>query len=433
MRLQVPCLDDFESIATPQKRELIRHICLNFESPRYTPTCCSRSFSPPITTGSIVGDGIWKLMSILSTWGPSSELALEINVYSPSDCEHYFKNIYLSSDDVEHDEDPLTDACRAGSQYHDPRHGWKHGRQTTAPPPYALDHLFEDIRLSFPDTLPRVQAVTHLIIRRQLRRRLTWELRELLRAFGRLEQMSFEPWAPYQDAYKTYHKLTLAFLIQSYLPNTLNRLIAFEDSYEFYDKFLKPPVLIPWYSSAHNNDGVGVALAYRSVRLEHLAVSFMVDAEQVFRHCQAKWIWPKLQSLALTSQLLQDGREKREQIEALLFQASVLARRMPRMHTFVLWNGGKGHACAFIYRNDGDTASITWRGTWRLELNSREVESWQLTASKPRFLELELKQEHIREIIRSHGDAIYHLKLPCQVIDPASLWQIRREAYTKAQ
>ncbi|KAF4997771.1 hypothetical protein FDECE_11993 [Fusarium decemcellulare] len=318
-------------------------------------------------------------MSILSTWGPSNELALEINVYSPSDCEHYFKNIYLSSDDVEHDEDPLTDACRAGSQYHDPRHGWEHGQQTTAPPPYALGHLFEDIRLIFPVTLPRVQAVTHLIVRRQLRRYLTWELRELLRAFGRLEQMSFEPWAPYQDAGKIVHRLT------------------FEDSYEFYDKFLKPPVLIPWHSSAHT-DGVGLAFAYQSVRLQHLAVSFMVDAEQVFQRCQPKWIYPNLQSLALTSQLLQDGGEKREQIEALLFQASVLARRMPRMHTFVLWNGGKGHACAFIYRNDGDTASITWRGTWHLELNSREVESWQLAASKPRFLELELKQERIGEI-----------------------------------
>jgi hypothetical protein len=106
---------------------------------------------------------------------------------------------------------------------------------------------------------------------------------------------------------------------------------------------------------------------------------------------------------------------------------------MPKLHTFVLWNGGKTHACAFIYRIDRDGASITWRGTWHLELSPLVVKSWWLAASKlpcSEFSELQIKQEYVRGVIKSHGDAIYHLELPCQVIDPASLWQIRREAYS---
>ena len=179
--------------------------------------------------------------------------------------------------------------------------------------------------------------------------------------------------------------------------------------------------------------GLGAVFASKSLELQHLAVSFIVNAEELFRHCQSTWDWLHLQSLALTSQLLQDDEEKRKQIEALLCLAGALAQKMPKLQTFVLWNGGKAHACAFIFRIDRDSASVTWRGTWQLELSPLVVKSWQLAASKRTLSKLEIKQERIRGVIKSHGDAIYHLGLPCQVIDPASLWQIRREGRSLAQ
>lgn len=216
-------------------------------------------------------------------------------------------------------------------------------------------------------------------------------------------------------------------------PHTLTRLIVFEDSYKFYDRFPKRPAHVPWFNSSDTIYGLSAVFASKSLDLQHLAVSFMVNAEELFLQCQSTWTWPHLQSLALTSQLLQDDWGKREQIEALLCRASVLVQKMPKIHTFVLWNGGKAHACAFIYRIDRDRASVTWRGTWHLELSPRVVESWQLAASRLPSPELQLKQECIREAIRCHGDAIYHLKLPCQVIEPASLWQIRREVCSLAQ
>lgn len=200
----------------------------------------------------------------------------------------------------------------------------------------------------------------------------------------------------------------------------------FRDSNEFYDTL--PPSTIQRHPPGHR-DRFDVAFAFKSLELYHLAVSFMVDAEDMFRICQPTWIWPNLQTLSLTSQLLQSHDEKRGAIEALLCRAGDLVRQMPKMRTLVLWNGGKDHACAFIYRVDSnDHPSITWRGTWDLEMSPCIIESWQNVASTFPSCRLDVRKEHIEETIRSHGDAIDSLRLPLQVVEPASLWQMRREA-----
>ncbi|KAI1382464.1 hypothetical protein F4677DRAFT_452156 [Hypoxylon crocopeplum] len=426
IKLRVSCLNDFEYIASPQKRGIIHHICLNVELPRYASTCCSKRRSPSVRISPIVSDGIWKLFSILGTWGPANNLALEINVYSPSDCEHSFRNLNLSSDDIEHDEDAMPDAWRTRIPFHDPQHGWMHGQRVKAPPRSAMLRLFRPIQLVFREMLPRVKAVTCLIIRRQLRRCISPSgLGLLLSRFDRLEHISYEPWAPYEAADREFHdrEIGLSFTMWNNLPDTRNILTVFEDSHKFYDPFPKPPAYIPWFNLFDPSEGLAAVFASKSLDLQHLAISFMVNAEELFQHCRSTWSWSHLQSLALTSQLLQDDSEKREQIEALLCRARVLVQKMPKINTFVLWNDGKAHACAFIYRIDGDRAS----------LSPLVVKSWQLAASKLRYSELQLKQECIQAVLKSHGDAIYHLELPCEVIDPASLWQIRREGYSLAQ
>lgn len=212
------------------------------------------------------------------------------------------------------------------------------------------------------------------------------------------------------------------------LPETLNRLTIFEDSYKFYDPFPKRPAYIPWFNLVDPSEGLGAIFASKSLSLQHLTLSFIINAEDLFQYCQSTWEWSHLQSLALTSQVLHcdDDGKKHKQIQGLLCQAGVFAKKMPKLRTFIIWNGGKAHACAFIYRTDGNSASVTWRGTWHMDLSASVIKSWQLVASKLRC-KLQITQECIRGVINSHGDAIYHLELPCQVIDPRSLWQIRRE------
>ncbi|KAK1972162.1 hypothetical protein LY78DRAFT_743255 [Colletotrichum sublineola] len=289
LKLGVSCIDDFGSLISPRKRDIIHHICLEIELPRYTAACCSKPrpkrwsegrlkrrskrISPPENANSIVGNGIWRLFSILSTWRRAAHLALEITAYSPSDCEHWFKNICLSTDNVVPDRNATPDAWRAMNPHHDLQHCWVHGKRITNPPwPAAL------------------------------------------RLFGSIFPVSHETWS-------------------------------------------------------------------------------------------------HLQSLALTSQLLQSGPDKTREIEVLLCRASALVQKVPKLHTF--------RRCL-----------DHWSGTWRLEWSPGVVKAWQLAASKLSSHRFEIRQEYVQGDITSHGDAIYHLELPCKVIDPASLWQIRREAWS---
>lgn len=214
------------------------------------------------------------------------------------------------------------------------------------------------------------------------------------------------------------------------LPATLDKLTIFEDDYKFYTRFPRP--LYPIHTTLARREKLDVKFASKSRDLQYVSISFIVNAEVFFRHCQPEWTWPRLQTLALTSQILQQG--ERSLIEPLLCQVGVLVRNMPKLHTLVLWNGGKGHACAFIYRwLERDGASITWRGTWHLALSPDVINSWRPVGSESpysRASKLQVKQEQVQGVITSHGDAIHHLDLPCRVVEPASLWQIRREAYS---
>ena len=171
---------------------------------------------------------------------------------------------------------------------------------------------------------------------------------------------------------------------------------------------------------------IGAAFASRSLDLEQLSVSYMVNAEDFFQACTRTWTWQHLQSLALTSQLLQ-YMGSRQEIYALLCGAGIAALQMPRLHTLALWNSTGGDACAFIYHTDRDCAYITWRGTWDLELSPRVVKVWQCLAFKVHSSELRIDKQRIQGVIGSHGDAIHHLDLPCRVVEPTSLWQIRME------
>ncbi len=141
LKLQVPCLDDFERLIVRQ-RELVHHIWFDIELPGYTCRCCKRdeSMSCTLRNDSIVSKGIWKLFSILSAWKLASGLTLELNAHSPSDSDHWFKDYYFASDD-EGNED-ATSGQEIDHKWHDPQHGWINGQQVQTPPASAILRLF---------------------------------------------------------------------------------------------------------------------------------------------------------------------------------------------------------------------------------------------------------------------------------------------------
>ena len=176
------------------------------------------------------------------------------------------------------------------------------------------------------------------------------------------------------------------------------------------------------------------ALVEASLGLEHLAASFVSDASHFFDACQ-KWnIWPRLESLALTSNIL-EPQQQSLYINDLLETIALVAMKMPRLKVMELWNGRAGFAGFFKYQicESDRTAKITWRSTWDLTLESRVLEAWQAVVSERVDCKLEVITETLdaNVVITSHSDAIRYLMLLNTVIHPVSLWQIQKEIALK--
>ncbi|KAM0451736.1 hypothetical protein ACHAPV_005937 [Trichoderma viride] len=198
IKLRSSRLGEFEYMVSPQKRHLIRHIWLDIELRRYSTRCCCKRNSQLKTMGRTVTKAIRRIFSILSNWETGNELTLELNVVCPSDSEHWFRNLHFSSDCVDDDEESAK-LYEADHLHHDPHHGWLHGAQVEAPSRAAMYQLLYPIKLDEyqldSKPLPTVKAITQLVIRRQLRRRLlSFSLTEMLGKLPCLENIVYEPW-----------------------------------------------------------------------------------------------------------------------------------------------------------------------------------------------------------------------------------------------
>ncbi|KAK5212636.1 hypothetical protein LTR41_001582 [Exophiala xenobiotica] len=169
-----------------------------------------------------------------------------------------------------------------------------------------------------------------------------------------------------------------------------------------------------------------VALA--SLKLEHLAASFIVDASHFFE-IEPSWEWSNLSSIVLTSNLLTPETDPIE-IGGMLQAAAAAAVKMPRLETMDIWNGRQGLAALFKYQlfHDRQEATITWRATWQLTLEPSIIQAWKAVIDQYDGCRLNLVQERLdKAAIKSHGDAIHHLMLSSPVIRPVSLQQIQME------
>ena len=183
------------------------------------------------------------------------------------------------------------------------------------------------------------------------------------------------------------------------------------------------------YDSTRNlAPAISRIVALASLKLEHLAASFIVDARHFFE-IEPSWEWPNLTSLVLTSKLLTPDENSIE-IGAMLRAAAAAAIKMPQLETMEIWNRRKGLAALFKYQafRDIQEAIIIWRGTWKLTMKPSIIQAWEAVVHQYDCWRLNLVQERLDEAaVKSHGDAIHYLMLSSQVIQPISLQQIRIE------
>lgn len=199
------------------------------------------------------------------------------------------------------------------------------------------------------------------------------------------------------DAYDTYLQtwpnarahLEACGLIFENLPTALTELVVFKEILDGFHPFHlrgnprpgpRPPVAHVTAAS------FGYRLARASRQLQHLSASFAIDAKDFFQPFWPRvlptntkptqdWMWSSLETLALTSLLLFHPTQPHAEINYLLEAASLAVRRMPRLLTLELWNGnGNEHGCIFrySYESNSRTASLTWKGTWAINITIRD-------------------------------------------------------------
>ncbi|KAI6763735.1 hypothetical protein HG530_007524 [Fusarium avenaceum] len=322
----------------------------------------------------------------------------------PHDQCHWFKNHLFGFD--HEDGDDFTEDLKL---LHDPRHGWEHGKQVSAPHTAAILYLFTPFPkdgLMSPNYYAEVPAIKKLIIRRQMRRRIPPDaLQVLLERLPQLETITYEPWA---------------ILLQ--LPQSVRSITIFED---FNKHIMKSVRYDSWrYTNTvfdldtrrvYSNLSCDLANEFvlRSLDLEHLSVSFMINSQHFFEACRAPSTWPRLRSLILTTRIMTKG--KHEEIMDEVVAAAAAAQKMPQLETLAIWNQGPM----------ARWSTLTWRGTEELEFSELAIEKWQNVVGDQTLL---VKYEKVDGgDIDSHGDAVHHLQLPEGVIDPRSLAQIRKE------
>ncbi|KAF5253722.1 hypothetical protein FANTH_1414 [Fusarium anthophilum] len=411
IRLHPACLDHLEQLNDHYKGQ-IKHLWLNIELDEYTCRSCRKreSLTLSYSIARIVREAITRLFSILTTW--RQPLTLELNVYCPSDSQHWFKNSYFGAPG----EDKFECQIPSGDPIHDPDHGWYGGIVTEAPPDDALRRPFGSSELRFRESLPLVNAVTKFVLRRQCRQQFRPEiLRHIWSRLPNLEEICYEPWQSNMSVEQQHADMA-----------SVKTVTIFED---FNESFLELYDLGRGYLADMNPGRVrlpsrilGGLTAMRSRSLEHLSVAFMIDAHHFFDSCQPSWRWPRLKSLTLTARGI--ATDTAHRTNKLFQTAAQVALNMPKLQTLTIWHGERREACAFTYSREH--GSICWQGTRDVKLESRTLEAWEKVAVAFAGRLLTVDTKLLMEDITSHGDAVHHLGLH-HVVDRVSLQQIRIE------
>ncbi|KAK2764289.1 hypothetical protein FQN54_008981 [Arachnomyces sp. PD_36] len=428
------CVNDLDKAFCHQRR-LVKHIWLRIRLPGYDcPGCRETEGVEKNRNNAIITDSIFKLFTALSTWGQNGTdegITLEISANSPSDSQHVFKDYHFETDAFSEsldEQDP--------SKLHDPVHGWVNGQRVSVPGIYSMFRIFGSSSIA-PEALhwdpPVVDVVTSFMVRRQTRRQFGDKaLYRILDSLPRLTHIDFEPRRKLNIANpdKFYNPL-----FEDHLPKTLKTLTVFEDFNENLKSFYRRERLLSARRQRHStpSNDAPEALGKASLRLEQLSASFFIDAKDFFDALQPSQVWVHLESLALTSKLLDTIKDSDsvKSINSMLHAAGLAAQRMPRLRTMEIWTGGWGHASIFRYHIADEFPVLTWHSVWDLEFEPRVISAWKDVAHLSPYNRHELrveKHEILSESIKSHADAIEKLVLKKSVVNRVSLMQMHGDA-----
>jgi hypothetical protein len=200
-------LQAFKKIAR-SRRGFVKHIWLRIQLAKYhCPSCGLLESGLCIADNNArIATAIHHLFDILSRWSKDSDwgVALEISAYSPSDTKHAFNDRYYRAAISEIYSKPIDEYQISryndclGYTYADKSWVWSNSWRpnTWKPNPKSILRLFGySCNPVFTRPLPKVDAVTSFLVRRQSRHRIGAKLLgQVLDCFPKLEYMNFELW-----------------------------------------------------------------------------------------------------------------------------------------------------------------------------------------------------------------------------------------------
>ncbi|KAH6604783.1 hypothetical protein Trco_006490 [Trichoderma cornu-damae] len=423
------CIRDFGRIVRQHRRSMVEHIWLRVELFEYNcPRCeCPEKPSEAKENNQIFTAVLYRLLEVLSTWSKGGQhgvanggFVLELSVHSPSDTGHHFnypfgKEVYPNR----LNEQCTIDEYRA---YVDvatrrPLHSL-HGLENI-----TLEHMIHD----YPS------------LNKNAQRRFDIFLRNL----GSLKSLSiYGDHKPCQEnRYQPYGMLPFLGRTLADESHSFEHLsVAFlADAKDFFHDFW------PGYSPTSidiSRSGVQRALFSRLPDSQRQALgnprkSFVYERRLLREYklvygnekipCSIyKPQWPNLESLALTSSLLQKGTEiHAKAINHLLQAAAAAAMEMPKLQTMEIFNKGFSDVFVFQYcRSLEGLPTITLSSTWRHVPASDVLKAWDLVAHKHTGREIELTMKGLRTFFfKSHGAVVSILKLRRLILHPVSLCQ----------
>ncbi|KAF2877748.1 hypothetical protein BDV95DRAFT_600450 [Massariosphaeria phaeospora] len=436
LKLTAQDIPMFKIMAT-RNLSLIRYIWCCIEVRDYDCAECDLDETPNAreTNHATFKDGIRTILCALSKLPLNLNMTFDISIYSPSDSQHYFQYIRFEPANALSSRGPL-------------QHARPHESMQTLSAPLqsltAIDRMFPDIEFEEEDDegkddfwtyVPQVPCVTHLLLRRQTRRR--WDPIGLSRLVATSQVCKIcvmshgENGGDITNDTQTYVNSELFF--KSLVLNTMKRMTIFEDLNETYITANSTGLHATMDAEPVRTTSTKLTrqLAEASLGLQHLSAAFIIDARQFGQVRQPSWIWEQLQTLSITSRDLVPYQGPK--VNDLIYSAAQAIKTMPKLQTMELWNGGLGHAAVFRYKSGkpgGGGFAIAWRASWALQFEPRVVAAWESVAGTSRDAGqyLQIDNELLAPAqIRSHGEAVLILELEIEVACSVSIQQIHRE------